>query len=290
MKKQTKLILGSLLLTTSLFADKTTVVPYVAHLKYDSNSAKSAKDDGNVEGIYLNRGNLGYLLEFDASKTDIKYKNSAISNLKQEDYTIDYSKYFPTYFLKAGLHHINTSDSDLGNGNIFIMAVGGYKWKGYDKYSYGVEGFYSIYKDGHDENYIAKEIKVSQISPNFTFSKAVNINTRNNIALKLNYIIASDYNTKNYTSFEVADTLYYKKFFTTLKAYTGKMKTGVKDGGNTVYNSKDLLKNGFNLKIGYFAKPNLKLNASYGINKFREYGKTEDGSNSVVTASLSYTF
>ena len=287
MKKQTKLILGSLLLTTSLFADKTTVVPYAINVNYNANSQK---DSGNIAGIYLSGVNSKYAFELDVAKTDIKYKNSSTSNLKQYDYTMACTKYFPGYFVKAGLHHINTTDTDLGDGNVAIIAIGGYQWKGYDKYSYGIEGFYSIYKDGHDDNDNITKITVSQISPNFTLSKAININTRNNTTFKINYVRANNYKTKNYTSFELANTLYYKKFFTTLKGYTGKMKTGVKDGGNTVYNSKDLLKNGYSCKVGYFVKPNLTVSASYGINTFEEAGTSGNSKTNVAVASLSYTF
>jgi len=32
------------------------------------------------------------------------------------------------------------------------------------------------------------------------------------------------------------------------------------------------------------------LSANYGINRFREFGKTEDGKNKVAVVSLNYTF
>ena len=290
MKKQSKIILGSLLITTSLLADITSIIPYGAKITYDSNSAKSSKYEGTIGGVYISHGNLGYLVELDISTTDITYKDNEIAKLKQYDYTISYSKYFPKYFLKGGLHHISTTDTNLGDGNTLIMAIGGYNWRGYDKYSYGIEGFYTQYKNGHDENNVAKTIKITQLSPNFIFSKAININTRNNIYFKINYIIASDYESKQYISYEVADTLYYKKFFINIKAYGGKMKSGVKDGGNTVYNTKDLLKNGYGVKIGYFIKPNLTIDASYGVNTFKEFGKTQDGQNKVAAMSLNYSF
>jgi hypothetical protein len=241
--------------------------------------------------IYISRGNLNYLLELDYSKTDIKYKDSVIkSNLKQDDITLVYGKYFSKYMFKVGMHHINTTDTDLGDGDTIIFTIGGYKWKGYDKHSYGIENYYTKFKDGHDENFIAKSINVIQFTPYYSFSKAININTRNNIDFKINYIKADDYNTKSYTSYEISDTLYYKKFFTTIKAYGGKMKTGVKDNGFTVYNSKDELKDGYNIKIGYNFKPNLLISSSYGVNNFTEFSKTEDTTSKVLTASLTYTF
>ena len=274
-----KIILGSLVIV-SCFADVTTVLPYVATINYDSSVNKSAKDKGMVSGVYASKGNMYYLVELDYAHTDISYKDSNESNLIQDDFTITYSKYYLKHMVKGGIHHISTSDTDLGDGDVLMAAVSGYHWKGYDKYSYGVEGYYSYYKD----------VSITQITPNFSYSKAININTRNNIGFKVNYIMADDYSTKDYTSFEVEDTLYYKKIFTTIKAYGGKMKTGVKDSGFTVYNSRDLLKTGYSLKVGYYAKKNLTLSASYSINTFEEDGKTEDGSNSVIVATLSYSF
>ena len=56
--------------------------------------------------------------------------------------------------------------------------------------------------------------------------------------LKANYVHIDKYVDQDYLSFELEDTLYYKKFFTTFKGYIGKMKTGVKNSGNTIYNNK----------------------------------------------------
>ena len=192
--------------------------------------------------------------------------------------------------VKGGIHHINTTDTDLGDANVFIGAIGGYHWRGYDKHNYGLEGYYSTYKDGKDENSVAKKIDIIQFTPYYRFSKAININTRDNIGFKINHIVANDYNTKNYTSYEVENTLYYKKFFTTIKVYGGKMKTGIKDSGNTVYNSKDLLKDGYSIKLGYYVKRNLLLSVSYAVNNFKEYGKTVEASNHVTVATLTYSF
>ncbi len=285
-----RIILGSLVVASSLIGDTVTLLPYTGMIDYDSDATKSAKKDGTINGIYASVGNLSYLLEVDYTATDIKYKDANTANLKQDDFTVTYAKYYKDYMLKGGIHHISTTDTDLGDANILIGAIGGYHWNGYDKYSYGLEGYYSNYKDGHDENEIAKDIEIMQFTPYYSFSKAININTRNIIKFKINHIIANDYATKNYTSYEIADTLYYKKFFTTIKAYGGKMKTGVKDNGNTVYNSKDLLKDGYSIKLGYNIQTNLSISASYAINNFEEYGQTDETSNNVTVATLTYSF
>ncbi len=285
-----KIILGSFVLVCSVYGDIVTILPYTANIDYDSVATKSSKKEGTIIGVYTSIGNLNYLLEFDYVATNIKYKDANTTNLKQDDITLTYSKYYKSFMLKGGIHHINTTDKDLCDANVIIGAIGGYQWSNYDKYSYGLESYYSQYKDGHDENEIANKINIFQITPYYSYSKAININTRNIIGFKLNYIIADDYKTKNYTSYEIADTLYYKKFFTIIKVYCGKMKTGVKDSGNTVYNSKDLLKDGYNLKLGYNIQSNLSISTSYAINNFEEYGLTGTTSNKVVVATLRYSF
>jgi len=166
-----RILVGGLLVSTSLIAkDVTTILPYYATMNYDNSTAHSDKDNGTISGIYVSRGNLNYLLEVDYAKTDIKYKSSTgNSNLKQDGTTLIYSKYYPKYMLKGGIHHISTTDTDLGDGDTIIFSIGGYKWKGYDKYSYGLENYYTKFKDGHDENSIAKAINIIQLSPYYSF-------------------------------------------------------------------------------------------------------------------------
>jgi len=108
--------------------------------------------------------------------------------------------------------------------------------------------------------------------------------------VKANYQIASNYIKKSYFSYDVSDTVFYKSFFFVLRGYGGRMRTGVKDNGFTVFNTLDLMKTGYGAKVAYnFTKKSL-LSLSYDINNYREYGRTQDGSNSVVVASFSYKF
>jgi len=285
-----KIIVGSLLFVATLLAeDSITVVPYYGNIEYKSD-ATSLKDDGQILGTYFSMGNLGYLVELDYANTEIKYKDARSEELKQNDITLTYAKYEKSIMFKGGIHHIDTTDTDLGDGEVIIGQVGGYRWKGYDKHSYGVEGYYSIYADGHDENEILKEIEVIQLTPYYQYSKAINLNTRNVIGLKVNYQNADAYEQKSYTSFEVEDTLYYKKVYGTVKAYGGEMKTGVKDGGHTVFNTKDLMKDGYSLKLGYYLNKNLSLSASYANNNFEETGQQEETSNEIIVGTVSYSF
>jgi hypothetical protein len=186
MKK--RLLLSTLFIGSTLIADVTTLLPYTANIQYDSAVTKSLKDKGTIAGLYFSHGNLDYLFELDYAKTDISYKNAATNNLVQDDITVAYSRFTEDYFLKLGLHHINTTDTDLGDGNTYMFSLGEFSWDGYDKSSYTLETFYSVYNDGFDQNGIAKKIALLQISPSMTFSNAIDVNTRNNLHLKVNYL------------------------------------------------------------------------------------------------------
>jgi hypothetical protein len=285
-----KIIIGGILAATSLLAEVVTILPYSATISYDKDTAKSVKDRAVLFGTYASFGNLNYLVELDYSHINTTYKDRTQDNLNQDDITLLYGKYYKKSSYKVGIHHISTNDVELGDGNILIASAGGYSWVGYDKYSYGLDGYYSIYKNGRDENNVAKTVNIVQFTPYFSFYKAFSINTKNTIAFKVNYQIAGDYVTKDYLSYEVSDTFYYKSFFTTLKAFDGEMRTGVKDGGMTVYNTLDLLKNGYGVKLGYYISKNAIFSASYDVNYYEESGLTREGVNSVVSASFSYNF
>jgi len=286
-----KILLGTVLVASAMFAKVSTIVPYAGYINYDNNQQKSIKDSAKFGGLYVSKGDLSYLLEFSYTYLDIKYKDSSISDLKQHDVFLAYSKYYPKFMIKGGIHYINNNDNiDLGGGETAIFAIGGYNWFGYNKLSYGLETYYSYYSDGKDENNLQKNVGVAQITPYISYSKAININTRNIISLKVNYIYAKDYMKKNYTSFEVSDTLYYKKFYASVKYYDGEMRSGVKDGGMNVYNTLDLMKNGGGVKLGYYIKPRLTMDVSYDINNFKEHNLVTDGGNSVAVLSLSYSY
>ena len=57
-----------------------------------------------------------------------------------------------------------------------------------------------------------------------------------------------------------------------------------------MFNTKDLLKNGYGLKVGYYVAPKFFVTLSYSINTFKENNKNIDTSNSVLVSSLKYTF
>jgi len=290
-----KIIIGSLLVASSVFGEVVTVTPYGGHIDYDSDSDKSIKDKSTLFGAHASVGTLKYLLETDYSHIATEYKNSDIDDLSQDDFSLSYGMYFKNFMFRIGDHYIDTNDKELGNANVVIAAIGGYNFDGYDKYSYGLEGYYSTYSDGHDEHYDDKSISITQLTPYLGFYKYFNQTMSNNIVLKVNYEIASDYVDDSYTSFEVANTFAYKSFFTTLKYYDGDMRTGVKDGGFTVFNTLDLYKDGFDIKLGYYITKDAVVSVSYSQNNYEEFDEIsatmlDEGTNSVTVATFSYTF
>ena len=296
-----KLIVASLLITTAVMADVKRVTPYLGSIAYDSSSAKSFKDSAKLIGVYTSIGNLNYLFELDYGYTNINYKSGALQNLKQHDITIKYAKYYENFTWNVGLHYINNNEQntfkDLSDGYIAIMGVGGYKWYGYNKLTYGIDMYYSRYTDAHNDTSLASTttVDVLQWSPKVMYSKVINVNMKNTVMLQANFIQANDYKDSSYASYEISDTLGYKSFFATLKYNGGKMRSGVKDAGFTVYNTKDLLRNAYSAKLGYYFTPKLEADISYTRNNYEEYDASTlsllpEGTSSVAVVSLSYSY
>jgi len=286
-----KIILGTALVASALMAEVVTLTPYGGTIDYGNDATKSFKDKATLLGAHMSIGTLGYLVEADYSHIKTKYIDPTIPNLQQDDITLAYSKYYTNAMFKVGAHYINTNDKQLDDGIIGIIALGGYKYFGYDKLSYGLEGYYSYYKNGHDENYLrVKKINIFQETPYISYYKSINTNWGNTISFKANFQQANDYVKKSYTSYELSDTLFYKSLFATLTYYNGEMKTGIKDGGMTVFNTLDLMKNGYSAKLGYYFKKNIVANISYTQNTYTEYTFLRDNTNDVAIASVSYSF
>jgi len=289
-----KTMLYTLLALTPLFGEVITLTPFVGNIIYDTDNKKSIKDSSTTYGLYTNIGTLDYLLEFNYAKFTTKYKTDtilgAIEDLNQDDITLAYGHYFKNFMLRGGFHYVNTNDLLLGNGAIAFTSLGGYNFVGYDKYSYGVEAFYSYYSDGRDDLGVAKSIAITQLTPYFSAYNALSLNLGNLLSLKLNYQITGDYSSNSYLSYEISDTLYYKSLFLNVNAYTGEMRTAVRESGFMVVNTLDLMKYGYGATLGYYFTPSTNLSLSYSANTYREYLATADGTNSAATLSLSYKF
>lgn len=283
-------ITATLLLTGSLFGDVVTVTPYGGGIDYDSSSTKTFKDSGIFYGAYASVGNLSYLAEVAYTKTQIKYKDPTAEDLKQDEFTLAYAHYWSSVMVRIGGHILNSNDAILGDGKMGFVSVGGYKYVGYNKYSYGVEGYYSKYKDGRDEKGTPKSIAITQITPYVSAYNVLSTNVGNLFSLKLNYEHAPDYVKTSYTSYEASDTIYYKKTYLTLKGYTGQMRTAMRDGGFTAISTLDLLNYGYGAQVGYYFTPSVSLALDYNVNDYREYGATQDGKYAVYNATFSMKF
>ena len=292
-----KIILGAALLSSCLFAEVVTVLPYGGMIDYGADSTKTFKDKATLLGVHATVGDLNYLVEADYAHIGTKYISSLnLEDLKQDDITLVYGQYYSSFMFRVGAHYVSTNDDQLKDGIIGIATLGGYNYYGYDKLSYGLEGYYSYYNKGHDEDYLTeKSIGIMQFTPYLSYYKAINTDWGNTVALKMNYQIASDYVDDSYSSYELSDTLFYKSFFTTLSAYTGESRTIVKDSGMTVFNTLDLMKDGWSVKLGYYFTKDAVFSLSYGENTYREFDQalsliTQDNTSSVALASFSYSF
>jgi len=285
-----KIIISTLLSASLALGEIVNILPYGGTIEYGNDSTTSAKETAVLYGAHASIGTLSYLLEIDYAHINTQYKDSTLEDLSQDDITLAYASYSANIMFKVGGHYIDTNDEQLGNALIGIISIEGYNYFDYDKVSYGVNGFYSHYEKGHDENYEAKTVAITQLSPYLSYYKAININWGNTLLLKAHFQSADNYIQKEYSSYEISDTLFYKSLFLTLKYYDGEMRTGVKDSGFTVFNTLDLMKSGYSAKLGYYLTKDAILSASYGQNSYVEYGLVKENTNDVAIASLSYSF
>ncbi len=296
-----KIFIILFLVVNSLFAEVVSVIPYFGYMSYSQDVNKSLKDSSVIDGIYANVGTLSYLLEFNYSHLDTTYKSEITDvNLNQNDFTLNYSQYGTSSMYKLGVHYTDTNDIVLGNALVIIGSLGGYTYKVYDKYSYGVDMYYSLYKDGRDENqalfdangnYIFGSLtSIMQLSPYFSYFDSISINSSNLVYARVDYQYAFDYVEQNYFTLSLGDTYYYKSFFVDINGYKGKMRSGIKNGGISLYNSLNLMKYGLALKLGYYLSPVLVVNLSYSTNVYQEYSLEKDTRNSIGVTSLNYRF
>ncbi|MDQ7068370.1 MAG: hypothetical protein Q9M40_10600 [Sulfurimonas sp.] len=276
-----KLFLLSIILSVYAYAEAISILPYGGNLSYDGDNNKSVKERASLYGVHITKGTLEYLLEFDFLKTDIRHKDVNLENLSQNDLSFAYGRYFKSYMYRGGFHYISTNDPILGGGFVGFVSLGGYKYLGYDKYTYGVEAYYSRY---------TSRVAVTQFTPYFTAYNALSLYWGSGFSVKANYQLTPDYVKESYLSFDVSETLYYKSIYLTLRGYGGEMVTGVKDSGFTVINTQDLMKTGYGVKFGYHFTPAAIFSLSYDVNNYEEIDLIEEGSSSLVMASFYYGF
>lgn len=277
-----KYIIILTLLLSTLYAEVTTLIPTSVIVNYNKNSFK---DSGTMQSVYLSTGTLSYLTEFNYVFTDIRYKYNT-NNLVQHEYTIKYSRYFPTFSYNLGIHTNTTTDTDLQNGTTFILGTNKWKYFGYKKLSYGIDIYHSYYTDGKDLHDNNRTINISQITPSLSYYKPFK-SFANFIAIKFNYEIASTYN-KSFFSYEIQDIIYYKKLILTLNYFGGEMQTGITDNGFNVYNSKDILKQKIKIKVGYKINEKIQWNLALSNSVLDEFKNKNNILNNVISLSLNY--
>ena len=300
-KNMKKLILSMIAISALASADVKTVLPYYGTINYDNSSNKSLKDSSKFGGFYTSIGNLGYLFELGYNYLDTKYKDPKISNLKQHDLTMMYSKYYPTYMIKSGFHYINNNEKtafrDLGNGIVGILGVSRYTFKPKSKTTYGLDLYYSHYGSAHNDRTLAeiKTINIAQFTPYLTYGETISSSMSNVFTFKTNFIYSHSYKDTSYVSYEFSDTLIENKAYLTLSYLGGDFRSGVKDNGFSVYNTKDLYSRSYQAKLGYHFSKKLDASVTYTSNLYKEYdAKTlklmPRGRNNMIFASMSYTF
>ena len=266
----------------------TTIIPYAVYINYGD---KSAKKDGKIYGLYANIGTLDYLVELNYIKLNFTYKDDTTSDLKQDEVTMIYHKYWDSYSLKIGANINSTTDEDLQNGMTLILGASQWQWYGYDKLTYGMDYYNSYYGDGKDLDYISAKVSVHQFTPYVNYSQVINNSSRNIISFNANFEKIDAYtDEKYYESYELRDTVYYNNAYLELGLLVGEMRTGVIDGGMIIYNSKDLLTNSYSAKFGYYLNPQTNLNLSYRNTTYDEYDEDEDTKRDVISAMISYKF
>jgi len=296
------LILLSLLLPLYLQAEVINITPYAGVMKYDTDSNKSLKDNGRFGGLYLSLGTLNYLFEAAYSFTNIVYKNSGIiENLNQHDTYLKYGSYYSNAAYKIGIHAIENSEQeeyrDLGSGYIAIIGADGYNYFSQSKITYGFDAYYSLYPKAHNDvdRNNTTTIDILQVTPHFIYAQTLNDNMSNILNIHANFQVATEYKKSSYISYEIENTFYYHNIYATLDYIGGEMKSGVLNGGMTVYNTKDLLNESYNVKLGYYFTSNFTMDFMFGVHSYKEYDAVnlellDKGTSMSSVVSMSYSF
>jgi len=297
-----KIVIIGLVSLNTLSADVVSLVPYLGAIKYDNSLTKSLKDSGSFIGVQASVNDNEYLLETAYSYKNISYKDSLnIQNLKQHDLSLMITSKCSAYSLKIGAHYINSNEvnsfKDLGTGYIGIAGLEGSNLFDKDKLTYGVEAYYSVYPDAHNETTTAATqfIDIVQFSPYLGYSMVLSSRLRNDAVFKVNAIASTQYKDPGYLSYDFKDTVVYGNLYAILKVFGGEMKSGVKEGGFDVYNTKDLYTGSYEIKAGYYLAPTLAVDFSYAVNYYQEYNAatlklSPEGYNSVGVVMLSYGY
>jgi len=297
-----KIILTLSFLLVSLQGEEIRVTPSLYSILYDDALENSLKKSTDISKIDFLISDSAYSVEVDYGYKNVKYKDlSLLTDYIQHDFTLKYSNYFDNKIATLGVHVIKNNEQyiyrDLGSGIVGILSLSSYNNFERDKLLYGLDAYYSLYFNAHDDKYISATqlIDVIQFSPFIKYKNVFSSTTRNDVSFKLNMIAATQYSDQAYLSLEFSDTFVYRGFYTTLSFTGGEMRSGVTDGGNIVYNNKDMLNSTYEVEMGYYFTKSFVLNASYSLNDYKEYNPQTlqllpSSYNSVSMVSLSCSF
>ncbi|NOQ30082.1 MAG: hypothetical protein GQ570_03055 [Helicobacteraceae bacterium] len=270
------------LLTASLLADITTVVPYAGLLNY---SSESIRDNGYFSGLYASNASWTNKFEIGAEYTTFQYKNRAITPLVQRDFTIAYTRYFTEkYNLKGAYHLISSSDDATDGGNIYLL---NFTTNPSKKLDISLEAAYSSYKDSF--NVLQGRTSVGRV-----FGDYNSMLGSFHVQGAYKYIKPSTATINNlkssYDSFHMEVINYNGDFTTTLSTWTGSEVYAVTNGGFSVDNLADEKKGAVALAVRYAFTPAMGLTLNGKLLNMREAGATVDSSSSVLGATFDYSY
>jgi hypothetical protein len=222
-------------------------------------------------------------------------------NLVQSDIVATYKGKFDYSSFGIGLHYLYSNESeqyrDLGKGLIGMISMETYLWPYEDQLTFGIEAYYSAYSKGYDE-VIKGEltlIDIAQFTPYFVYDSHITNAKHNRLTIKANYVRAGQYIDKNYISYEVLDTYTYYDFKIDLSYFGGEMKSGVTDSLLKVRNNKDLVTNGYSVKLGYNITSQFRANLLYRADVFNEFNRltktyNDESRTSEIKLIVDYSF
>jgi hypothetical protein len=242
--------------------------------------ASESKADTTVIGGY---GYFGYNNE----SVEIEYDRVSRADngdLYQQDYLGIYTYYgLPYTRLKAGLHYVQSSDLGI-DGAVYIAGASfdQVSLYGYKSATVGLDLYSSNYTD---------DTKVFQVTPYMTsyFQPAWPFGYYD-VTTKLNIVSISGTNPETFKGVETALTYQLYPLAFSVKAWFGESKYGVFSGGHVVYNTSDLLKDGYGVSATYSFFPALSMTVGYQLNHLQVAGDSDMTTVSKVTYMLGYNF
>jgi len=275
-----KLIVASGLCLTSFLAlptmAATSLLGYSVPIDYTS----TGKTDTTVIGGY---GYFGY----NAESVEIEYDRVTETNggaLYQQDFVGIYTNYgLPYTRLKAGMHYVQSAGEGV-DGSVYIAgaAFDQVTLYGYRSATLGLDLYASTYTDSTN---------VIQVSPYITsYFQPVWPFGYYDLTTKLNIIAISGATPETLKGVETELSYNFYPWKLSAKAWFGESKYGVYSGGNVVYNTADLLREGYGAFATYSFSPALSIKLGYQVQNLQVAGESAISQVSKLQYMLGYNF